>query len=98
MKKVYKFNWSCDVDYGIHAAQAASVVQAMSKTNANVLLVDDASGRSVDAKSILGLLSMAVNKDQKCTVWIEGNALDLDIVKDHFVTIGTITDIQEKTY
>jgi phosphotransferase system HPr (HPr) family protein len=96
MKKVYKFNWECDMDYGIHAAQAAALVQAMSKTNANILIVDDANGRSIDAKSILGLLSMAINKYQSFSVWVEGTASDFDHVKDYFSVIGVVNDIVEK--
>lgn len=96
MKKVYKFNWECDMDYGIHAKQAAELVNNMSKTNANILLVDDQNRRSIDAKSILGLLSMAIGKYQKFSVWVEGTAEDFDHVKNYFGVIGIVDSITEK--
>lgn len=96
MNKVFKFSWECDMDYGIHAAQAAELVQRMSKVNANILIVDDTNGRSIDAKSILGLLSMAISKYQKFSVWVEGTSEDFEHVKDYFKVIGKIDSITEK--
>lgn len=96
MKKVYKFNWECDLDHGVHAAQAATLVHRMSEINANILMMDDATGRSIDAKSILGLLSMAISKYQKFSVWVEGTTEDFDHVKDYFGAIGIVDGIVEK--
>ena len=96
MKKVYKFNWECDLDYGVHAQQAAELVQRMGRLKANILMVDDITGRSVDAKSVLGLLSMAIAKYQKFTIWVEGSISDFDVVRDYFGSIGQVDTIEEK--
>lgn len=96
MKKVYKFNWECDVEHGIHATQGANLVQKMCEVGANILMIDEATSRSIDAKSILGLLSMAISKYQKFTVWVEGTAEDFDHVRDYFGSIGIVDNIIEK--
>jgi phosphocarrier protein len=56
---------------GLHASLAAKVVQLSSKYDANVKI--QYTDMTVDAKSILGLMSLAVPKGENIIVIAEGN-------------------------
>jgi len=56
---------------GLHASLAAKVVQAVSRYDADIRLIYD--DRIVDAKSILGLMSLAVPSGENVTLIAEGN-------------------------
>ncbi len=56
---------------GLHASLAAKVVQLSSKYDANVII--QYNDMTVDAKSILGLISLAIPKGENITVIVEGN-------------------------
>ena len=55
---------------GLHARPAAVCVQVANKFKSNILVKKD--GKSVSAKSILGVLSLGVEKGMKISVEIEG--------------------------
>ena len=62
---------------GLHAALAAKLVQLASSFDVTVELEYD--DKKVDAKSILGLMSLAVPKGDNVTVVAEGNDADIAI-------------------
>jgi phosphocarrier protein len=55
---------------GLHARAAAQLVQTANRFQSEVLIVKD--GMSVNAKSIMGVLTLAAAKGSKITVSCEG--------------------------
>jgi phosphocarrier protein len=56
---------------GLHARPAAQLVQAANRHRAEVLFEKD--GTSVNAKSIMGVLTLAASRGSKITVTCEGD-------------------------
>jgi len=52
--------------FGIHARVAAKIVELTNKYNADVFIIKD--GKEVNAKSILEILMLAVQKGEKVTI------------------------------
>jgi phosphocarrier protein len=57
-------------DTGIHARPAAMIVKTASKYKARIKLV--CKGREVDAKSIMGIMTLAAMKGTKISVLADG--------------------------
>jgi phosphocarrier protein len=56
---------------GLHARPAAQLVQAANKHRSEILLAKD--GTAVNAKSIMGVLTLAASKGSQLTVTCEGD-------------------------
>jgi len=92
--KVYQFQWVCEVINGMHASAIAEFVQALSRVNGDILLVDPISKARVDGKSVLGLLSLAIPQGMVYDIFYEGDSHFYDEVKKIFNKRGDI--IEEK--
>ena len=60
---------------GLHARPAAEFTQAVAATGLAVT-ISNAAGRSVNAASILGVLTLGVDQGQKVTITAEGQGAD----------------------
>lgn len=60
---------------GLHARPASLFAQAAAKTGAKVTLTS-AAGKSVDARSILGVLSLGIGHAEEVTLSAEGDGAD----------------------
>lgn len=58
-------------DTGIHARPAAMIVKIASKYNSKIKLV--CKGREVDAKSIMGIMTLAAMKGTRISVQVDGD-------------------------
>ena len=56
---------------GIHARPAGVLVKEAAKFASKITIEKD--GKEVDAKRIIGIMSLGVKKDQTVTVKVEGN-------------------------
>ncbi|WP_027408340.1 phosphocarrier protein HPr [Anoxybacteroides tepidamans] len=66
MEKVFKVT----ADSGIHARPATLLVQAASKFNSDINL--EYNGKTVNLKSIMGVMSLGVPKDAEIKITAEG--------------------------
>ena len=57
-------------EVGLHARPAANFVQTASKFKSKITVVTD--GKEVDAKSIIGILSLGVESGAKIVVKVDG--------------------------
>ena len=71
---------------GIHARPATILVQAASKFSSDITLSYE--GKSVNLKSIMGVMSLGVGKDAEITIYAEGS--------DEKEAIEAITDVLSK--
>ncbi len=62
---------------GLHAALAAKVVQAASKYNVDINLIYN--DRTIDVKSILGLMSLAIPSGENVIIEATGNQAEAAI-------------------
>ncbi|WP_078408850.1 phosphocarrier protein HPr [Priestia abyssalis] len=58
-------------DSGIHARPATTLVQAASKFNADVNL--EYNGKTVNLKSIMGVMSLGIRKDAIIKITVDGS-------------------------
>lgn len=70
---------------GLHARSAALVVQVNQKFESNIVF--EANGCKVNAKSIMGIIMLAVNGGGRIKIYIEG--------KDEEQAIKTISELLE---
>ena len=96
MKKIYEFEWTCTTVNGIHAAEGAKMIGELQKTQAEVLLVNKETGVRVDGRSILGLLSLAIEEHDDFEIWVNGSESDYEAIKEIFLTRGFIANEIEK--
>lgn len=73
---------------GLHARPATLFVQMAQKHQAEISITYD--GKTVNAKSLLGLLSLGVVKDAVITVAASGN--------DEIVALGALTALIERNF
>ncbi|WP_288528525.1 phosphocarrier protein HPr [uncultured Secundilactobacillus sp.] len=66
-----KQNFHVTAETGIHARPATLLVQAASKYNADVTLEYD--GKSVNLKSIMGVMSLGVGQNTDVTITADGD-------------------------
>ena len=71
---------------GIHARPATLLVQTASKFASDITL--EYKGKSVNLKSIMGVMSLGVGKDAEITIYADGS--------DEADAISAITDILSK--
>ncbi|SJZ94413.1 phosphocarrier protein HPr [Selenihalanaerobacter shriftii] len=73
---------------GIHARPASLLVQTANEFNADIKLVKD--GQEVNAKSIMGVMSLGVNSNTQITIKADGDdskeAVDaiIDLIENNF--------------
>lgn len=73
---------------GLHARPASLLVQTAAKFKSSITLEKD--GRSVNAKSIMGVLSLGADKGSKVKISVEGEDAEealkalLDLVHNNF--------------
>lgn len=73
---------------GLHARPASLLVQTAAKFKSSITLEKD--GRSVNAKSIMGVLSLGADKGSKIKISVEGEDAEealkalLDLVHNNF--------------
>lgn len=66
-------------ELGLHARSATQIAKIAQNARAGVWLIKD--GETVDAKSIIDILSLACGKDARLTIQVESEA-DLSILED----------------
>ncbi|GAA3609648.1 phosphocarrier protein HPr [Secundilactobacillus similis] len=66
-----KRNFKITAETGIHARPATLLVQAASKYNADITLEYD--GKSVNLKSIMGVMSLGVGQNTDVTIAADGD-------------------------
>ncbi|WP_461242675.1 phosphocarrier protein HPr [Secundilactobacillus muriivasis] len=66
-----KRNFKITAETGIHARPATLLVQAASKYNADITLEYD--GKSVNLKSIMGVMSLGVGQNTNVTIAADGD-------------------------
>ncbi|KRK97226.1 hypothetical protein FD04_GL002088 [Secundilactobacillus odoratitofui DSM 19909 = JCM 15043] len=66
-----KRNFRITAETGIHARPATLLVQAASKYNADITLEYD--GKSVNLKSIMGVMSLGVGQNTDITISADGD-------------------------
>ena len=71
---------------GIHARPATLLVQTASKFNSDINL--EYKGKSVNLKSIMGVMSLGVGKDAEITIYADGS--------DESDAIQAISDVLSK--
>lgn len=91
--KVYKFEWECRT--ALSPAEAGLLVQDLSKFTAEVMLANDDNTVQVDAKSILGLLSLAIYEGDTYTVWVNAKEDVFPKIKDRFESVGETFNLEE---
>lgn len=91
--KVYKFEWECRT--ALSPAEAGLLVQDLSKFTAEVMLANDDNTVQVDAKSILGLLSLAIYEGDTYTVWVNAKEDTFPKIKDRFESVGETFNLEE---
>jgi len=96
MKKIYEFEWTCTTTNGIHAAEGAKIIGELQKTQANVLLVNSETGARVDACSILGLLSLAIQEHDIFDIWVNSSEDDYEAIKQIFLKRGIVANEIQK--
>ncbi|ACI18056.1 MAG TPA: HPr family phosphocarrier protein [Coprothermobacter proteolyticus] len=73
---------------GLHARPASLLVQTAAKFKSNITLEKE--GRSVSAKSIMGVLSLGADKGSRIKISVEGEDAEealkalLDLIHDNF--------------
>jgi phosphocarrier protein len=68
-----------NVEVGLHARPAMYLTQVASKFRSSVWIEFD--GKRVNAKSLLGILSLAVSKGDKVQIFAEGQDENLAVAK-----------------
>lgn len=66
-----KKNFKITAETGIHARPATLLVQAASKYNSDITLEYD--GKSVNLKSIMGVMSLGVGQNTEVTISADGD-------------------------
>jgi phosphotransferase system HPr (HPr) family protein len=94
--KIYEFQWTCEVENGLHAKAIAELVQDLSKFTGNILVVDPVSKARVDGKSVLGLLSLAIPKGMVYNIFYEGSTHAYGEIKNIFNKRGDIIEEKER--
>jgi phosphotransferase system HPr (HPr) family protein len=96
MNKVYEFKWTCTLQDGLHAKEASMLLQDLQKIMGNILIVSDNGYSRVDAKSILGLLSLAIAEGAAYTVYFEGTDKQFKVLEKAFAKRGTVKSPKER--
>jgi len=96
MNKVYEFKWTCTLQDGLHAKEASMLLQDLQKIMGNILIVSDNGYSRVDAKSILGLLSLAIGNGAAYTVYFEGTDKQFKVLEKAFAKRGTVKSPKER--
>lgn len=91
--KVYKFEWECSV--ALVPKEAGSLVQDLSKFTADIMLANDDNTVQVDAKSVLGLISLAIYEGDTYTVWVNSKEDVFPTIRDRFESIGETFNWEE---
>ena len=73
---------------GLHARPAARIVKVISKFSSSILFTKD--GMTINAKSILGLMSLAAERGSKILMKIEG--------KDENEALESILDLFQQIF
>jgi len=74
-----------EIEGGLQARPAAQFVQEANRYNANVYLEKD--GKQVNAKSIMGIMSLAITKGETVVLMAEG--ADEQMAIDHLMSFVT---------
>src|SRR5699024_3508003 len=84
-KKMVKKSVTIEIEGGLQARPAAQFVQEANRYNANVYLEKD--GKQVNAKSIMGIMSLAITKGETVVLMAEG--ADEQMAIDHLMSFVT---------
>ena len=91
--KVYKFEWECHK--GLSPSQSSLLIQRLAKYTADIMFANYDNTKQVDAKSILGLVSLAIEEGDTWVIWINSKAEVMPKIVEIFESIGDVFNLEE---
>lgn len=90
---VYKFEWECRV--ALSPAQSSLLIQQLGTYNADIMFSNYENTKQVDAKSILGLVSLAIDEGDTWVIWINSKPELMPKLVELFESIGDVFNLEE---